>query len=65
VFGGMFWLRHRTNANFSGTDPMKLLLLAGAATLALISAVITKVPPSAILHDDLRWAEGLTPKSPR
>jgi len=44
---------------------MKLLLLAGLATLALISAVITKVPPNAILHDDLRWAEGLTPKSPR
>lgn len=44
---------------------MKLLLLAGAATLALISAVIPKVPPGAILHDDLRWAEGLTPKSPR
>lgn len=44
---------------------MKLLLLAGAATLALISAVIIKVPPGVIRHDDLRWAEGLTPKSPR
>ena len=47
---------------------MKLLLLAGALTLALISAAITKIPASilgAVAHDDLRWAEGITPKSPR
>ncbi len=44
---------------------MKLLLLAGAATLTLISAAIVKVPAASITHDDLRWAEGITPKSPR
>ena len=42
---------------------MKTLLLAGLLTLALLGGAAGRSP--LLIHDDLRWAEGLTPHTVR
>jgi hypothetical protein len=42
---------------------MKILLIAGALTLALFTSAAVK--PPLVTHDDFRWAEGLTPHTVR
>ena len=42
---------------------MKILLLAGALTLALFTGAAVKAP--LLTHDDFAWAVGITPHTVR